>query len=461
VIPPPGAVIATSGKAFPGGEDLDEQVYGDLFASDRRPLPGATPAPPAAREAVAVNPIQPASAPPPAAAPPAADIPGLVNWIGLYPVAPPPVAEGMGGLASSTAHPVARFYGGAEYLLWWGKADRAPILATTGSAFIPGDVNAPPPGALDTRVLHDGRLGHGGQSGARFTAGWFFDECGAKAIEASFFFLGQGTSRFATDSSQNPVIARPFFDTVLGRENVEIVAFPGFFNGRLAIDSTSELWGVEANVLCCACRGCGWRVSWLAGPRFLSLRESLTITEVINPINPADPLAGSTFTAVDRFTTSNQFYGVQAGVEGRWLLGRWTVDGRAKLALGVTSQSVDVQGGQSVVGAVNPDPRPGGLLALPSNSGPRSRGTFGVVPEVGVSLGYYVTDWMRLSAGYNFLFWSNVARPGGQIDRNINSNQLPNFNVPPVASIDPPPARLLNGTSYYAHGLTFGVELNF
>ena len=140
--------------------------------------------------------------------------------------------------------------------------------------------------------------------------------------------------------------------------------------------------------------------------------------------------------------------------------GRFTLDGKAKIALGVTEQSLDVTGTQVFLRGTNPDPRPGGLLALPSNIGHFTRSRFAVVPEVGATLGYYVTDWMRLSVGYNFLYWSDVVRPGMQIDRNINTNQVPNFGVAPF-NTNPPPQRLFRSTDFWAQGLTLGAELNF
>ncbi len=455
-VPPPGAVIATSGKAIPAGEEPDEALHGDLFASDRRPAPPLERV--AHSRADTAGPILPASGPP------AGDIPGLVNWSGLYPVTPPPPAGPVGEMPPLET-PTARFYGGAEYLLWWTRPDRAPVLATTGSAFLPGAANAPPAGSLDTRILQDGRLDHGTRTGGRFTAGWYFDECGGKAVEVSGFFLGQASSRFSADQNQFPVLTRPFFNAnpAAGapREDVQFVAFPGAQNGRLTIDAPSELWGVDANVICCACRGCDWRVSWLAGLRYLNLHESLTVQEDITFL-AASPLAGRRVLVTDSFATRNQFYGAQAGVEGRWLRGRWTLDGRFKLAMGVTEQNLTVNGSQVFLVGANPDPRPGGLLALPSNIGSFSRTSFAVVPEVGGSVGYYVTDRVRLSVGYNFLYWSSVVRPGEQIDRNLNSQQIPGFNFPNVTpSTTPPPVRLFNTSGYYAHGLTFGVEFNF
>ena len=37
-----------------------------------------------------------------------------------------------------------------------------------------------------------------------------------------------------------------------------------------------------------------------------------------------------------------------------------------------------------------------------------------------MTLGYQLTETVRLYAGYNFLYWTNVARPGAQIDRNLD-----------------------------------------
>jgi hypothetical protein len=139
------------------------------------------------------------------------------------------------------------------------------------------------------------------------------------------------------------------------------------------------------------------------------------------------------------------------------------VDGYGKLALGATHQTLDINGGQTFTNVATPiDPRPGGLLALSSNIGHFSRDRFAVVPEVGVNVGYNLTPNLRAYVGYNFLYWSSVARPGDQIDRVIDSALIPNFNIPPR----PPtgqnrPAVLFKDTDYWAQGVTFGIELTF
>jgi hypothetical protein len=76
-----------------------------------------------------------------------------------------------------------------------------------------------------------------------------------------------------------------------------------------------------------------------------------------------------------------------------------------------------------------------------------------------MTLGYQVTDWLRLTAGYNFLYWNTVARPGEQIDRQVNRTFQP---FSPVAATGPQrPAFAFSGSDFYAHGLTLGMEFRY
>src|SRR5947208_17125615 len=55
----------------------------------------------------------------------------------------------------------------------------------------------------------------------------------------------------------------------------------------------------------------------------------------------------------------------------------------------------------------------GGLLALPTNIGHVRENHFAVVPDVSAKIGYQVAPSIRIHAGYSFLYWTNVIRPGG------------------------------------------------
>src|SRR5262249_15009375 len=109
----------------------------------------------------------------------------------------------------------------------------------------------------------------------------------------------------------------------------------------------------------------------------------------------------------------------------------------------------------------------GGLLALSSNSGHFERNRFAVVPEAGITVGYQVTDHLKLFAGYNFLFMSNVVRPGDQIDPVLNPHLIPNFikTSPGAAGGNNFPFRRpafqFHETSFWAQGVTAGLEVKY
>ena len=83
-----------------------------------------------------------------------------------------------------------------------------------------------------------------------------------------------------------------------------------------------------------------------------------------------------------------------------------------------------------------------------------------MVPEVGVNLGVRVTQRLTLTGGYTFLYWSDVARPADQIDRNLNPNLIPTSNT--FGGGGPQrPAPGIRSNDFYAHGLTVGLIFRY
>ncbi len=447
---PSGMVIAASaavGEAPPQPivGTIEEGTGSELFAAERdSPLPGA-----AAPRLLRVEPLSPSHTLVAGGfdlLPDSVMVPAEATWnevVGRMP---------------------AGLYFGAEYLLWWTRRDRAPILATTGNP-----AEGPLAGRLGepgTAVLNDGTLNHEPFSGARLTAGYFIDDCCSKAIEVSGFFLPQSSGHFSASSADFPVLARPFFSLNEGIERVQFIAFPGVATGTLTINSPSQLWGVEANARCLWCCGCDYSVDLLAGARYLNLREQLTITEnsLFLPGVLPPPLNGTQVINIDSFATRNQFYGGQVGIDAQKEWGRFSIDGLFKLALGVTHQELTIQGGQIYPpGTTNVDTRPGGLLALDSNIGTYSRNRFSIVPEVGVTLGWYLTGNVQLTVGYNFLYWTNVVRPGEQIDTNVDVNRIPNFAITPRPPDVPGlhPGVPFRESDFWAQEITAGIRFTF
>jgi hypothetical protein len=358
------------------------------------------------------------------------------------------------------------FYLGAEYLYWWQKADHVPALVTTSD---PNNVN--PNGRFGfigqpgTQTLFgDGPINGGGSSGVRLTAGYWLDMYQEEGLEVSGFILGGHGTKFQANSSDTPVLARPFFNLNTGSEFSELVAFPGISTGSVAVNTTSQLWGIEGNLRCNVCCDCNQRIDIFGGFRFLDLQESITIVENINGLASAPaPFTNQQATVFDRFATRNGFYGGQLGANYEYRMGQWFVDVKAKLGIGVTNSVIDINGAQTFFntdGSVKSS-TPGGLLALNSNIGHYNKDHFSFVPELGLNLGYQVNDNIRVFAGYNFLYWTGVMRPGDQIDRNLDVTRIPNFPVAATPLSTVHPAVPFKSTDFWAQGINIGIEFRY
>jgi hypothetical protein len=392
--------------------------------------------------------------------------------------------ESVGGDVFVNGHdqggPPFRFYGSAEYLMWWTKDSPIPVLGTTGANTSVGEF-----GKLSgqtTQVLLDDKLDYGIQNGARLRLGYWLDTEGTFAVEGSFFALAHTSANAVFSSDSSTVLSRPFFNGNENFEDVQLVAAPGVSRGSLTVQAPTTFWGAELNLRCplCCVSSCTLghvRFDLLAGARFLRLSEGLHITEqgVNLPTAQVDPNQG--FIIQDRFDTRNTFFGGQLGLVTEWQRGPLSVELRTTIALGNSHEVSNIAGSATFV---NPDgtilQQPGGLFALPSNIGEQSKDRFAVVPEVGVTFGYQVTDWLKATIGYNFIYWSNVLRPGDQIDRTLDITQIPggfaqnlgngtfrdNTTGAIIQPLNPPrPVQLLKDTSFWAHGLTIGAEIRW
>jgi hypothetical protein len=342
-------------------------------------------------------------------------------------------------------------YASAEYFLWWIKSYQAPPLVTNSPDASGGVIGSP-----GTTVLFGGPIDPNVFSGGRFTLGIWLDGEKNNAIEANYFFLGQRAVKFSANSNDFPVLARPFFDLNAGSENSLIIASPGLgIPGSITIRAPSEFWGTELDYRCNLWRGCHSRLDLLAGFRYLELKEGLDITSFSEIPQIGGGLVEPLRT--DQFDTFNQFFGGQLGLLWECRAGRWSLDLRAKVALGETSRSVNIQGNTLFTAPGGTTGFPGGLLALPSNIGRFHEERFGVVPEMGLNVGYQLTEGLRFFVGYTFIYWSNVFRPGDQIDRVIDTTQLP--PAPPNGQARPMVP--LKSRDFWAQGMNFGLEYRY
>lgn len=444
-------------------------------AQSRSPYYVVNPAPASSRSVPAAIPstgvIQlTADTPQTGDAPPSPVTSGVSNdpGVGCHddPCCAPPVCAGAG-----VCGPPGRFWLSAEYLMWWIKDANLPPLVTTGPAVLPT------PGAIGTPGtvgLLGGNVDQGMFSGGRFTAGFWLNDCQTKGVEASYFFLGSRSNNFTATSSGAPgssVLARPFLDVSTGAQGSQLIAFPGLSSGTVSAPTSSRLQGAQTNFLCnlcCSCADCcdccqpapGYRVDLISGFLFMDLDESLGIAENIQVLPGSPVLPGTTIRAFDQFGTRNQFYGGQLGLRALVWRNRLFAFVTGKIALGDTQQTVDINGSTTVTPVTGPATvTPGGLLALPGNIGRHSRDVFSFIPEVGVNVGYQITDHLSVFGGYTFLYWSHVVRPGDQIDFGVNSTMTPVSLVPPTGPVRP--LFTFHESDFWAQGINLGVALRF
>ncbi len=386
------------------------------------------------------------------------DAPADASWGAGLPTGALP--EEVDALIRRPVNPLRpRLYVGGEYLLWWIQGQATPVLATTSAPSDFGVLGAP-----STQVLFGGNQINGNSpfSGGRFTVGYWLGCDQKTAVEFTGFFLGPRSANFTTNSSMNPVIGRPFEEANNGQETAQLTALPGVASGMLTINAPTFLYGFEGNLRCLLCCGCNYRITALAGFRNINLDESLTITENVQGLATAPPpFTNEMITVQDSFSTQNHFYGGQIGADALWYWGRFSVDVRGKVALGDTVQLLDINGSQRFVSPAGLVQNfTGGLLALPSNIGHFSHNAFSVVPEIGVNVGYQILPCLRGFIGYNFLYWSNVIRPGTSIQRTLDVTQIPNFPLNPEPAPVPgrPPVPVFHEVGFWAQGVTFGLQ---
>jgi hypothetical protein len=367
------------------------------------------------------------------------------------------------------------FYGRADYLLWWVKGSPLPPLGKTQSidpiTFVPGTPGVSP-GALPLAgtavVLGNDRVSGTARSGGRFQVGeWLLDDR-LLGIEAGAFFLGRLTDRAALTSLGTDLLARPVRDAGDSWKEVSLVrVLPPNQLGTLGYVNASSLWGAEANLRTSLVYNPGLFIDLLAGYRTVGLNESLTINDLSVQAGTPAVVGGfgtlpTTIDATDRFGVSNQFHGGQVGAEAGLLLGPLSLEARARLALGYTAQTLNIAGSTFVTGPGVEAAVPFGVLATAGNGGQHHRSAFSVVPELGLTVGYQVTDWMKAYVGYDLLYWSSVLRPGNQVDRTVNVAAVPTqLNPVPGPGSPAAPGVTFHATDFWAQGIHLGLEFRY
>jgi len=382
----------------------------------------------------------------------------IVDDGGQFVVPPSRVVPPAGGLAYRS---LQRLWVRPDFLLWWITGYDVPPLITASPAGTSLDL-AGELGQPATDVLFGNQdVGGGVDPGGRIRLGYWLDPCETYGVEAAFFALTQKSENFSAASPEVPILARPIFNVEpesIGQD-AEIVAFPELWDGSIQASSETQLQGLEVLYRQVLCRDCTRRVDWLAGYRYLGLDEQLMISDFKRFVGTGTGLqVGTTIEEFDRFATQNDFHGGELGVAAELRRRRWTLEVLGKLAVGNNRSRVTINGSTTVT---VPDPdvatTPYGLLALPSNSGTYAHDLWAVIPEFGITLGYQLTGGLRATVGYTLLYWSQVARPGDQIDLDVNLSQIQSGGLVGPAR----PEFIWTNTDVWAQGLSLGLDYRF
>jgi len=355
-----------------------------------------------------------------------------------------------------------------EYLMWWTKGMSVPPLVTTADTLANASLD---PNDNATILFGGDDIFEDLRKGGRIRLGFWLDSCQRCGIEGEFLGLHDEQEYFQANTFDHQVLARPFFDVSVSTPGFAVQEVSGAqLAGQVEVNATTRLYSGGIRLIsnqCCNAWGCapcsdGYcgniRRDFLLGYRFTTLDEALGIREQLNTV---DTGATQNFDLRDNFVTDTQFHGIDFGWQWEFVKCRWSFNLLTKIAMGVNRQVVDISGStQDAIfnnGAFEIQTQTGGLLTQPSNIANYSRSRFSVMPELAATLGYELRPGVRLTAGYTFLYWTNVVRPGDQIDLSVNSEFLNG-----ASSATPSrPAFNFRETDYWAQGLNFGIDLRF
>ncbi|MDG2382716.1 MAG: BBP7 family outer membrane beta-barrel protein [Pirellulaceae bacterium] len=347
-------------------------------------------------------------------------------------------------------------WGSIEYLLWWGQDAKTPPLVTTspvGTSYNDAGVLGEP----TTSVLFGGDIQSDAFQGGRLTVGLWLDSCAKLGVAGRGFSMQQNTSKYSADSNAIPILARPFFDAITNVESSRVVGFPLVAEGNMNVALETEIDGVQAFLRHQFKRGCNYRIDWLLGYRYLGMRESLLITDSTINLDTGSPFFDYETSQIDFFDVENEFNGAEIGLMGHSVEGRWTLDFHSTVSLGEMQQLARVNGSTVIRPPTGtPTELVGGLLTQGTNIGEYRNNQFAVIPEVSLTLGYFITPRLDLSIGYTFLYVNHLSRPGQLIDTDINLTQQTGTLEGPAR-----PEFVFRDSDYWLQGMNFGLNLRY
>jgi len=376
------------------------------------------------------------------------------------PVATPGLNSGQRVIAVDSARAPVRWWGNAEYLIWWPKQQPLiPLLTGNNDGFIPV-VGSPGTAVLignssvKTLNVPGGRFSLGANLGGQYNFG----------IEANYFFLGTQNSFYSSGGFPQEAysfLGIPFVDPSSNQEDsYSLRTFRD--GGSLNAFTSTRVTGWEALFSMSLYEMPGFRIQGLLGYRYFLANEGLQIQVSQNDtvFDQDFQLFNQSTLRYDEVNTSNRFHGGTLGTRTNIALGAagfFELD--SKISIGNVKQVVQRSGGNIVTTEGNANPvvtDNSGIFVQPSNAGKYVNTLYAFVPETGMKLGFNYGP-AKVYFGYNVIYLSQAARPSDQLDRTLELNQLANgfpgtFNRPSNATVS---------NDFWVQGVSFGLELSY
>jgi len=333
-----------------------------------------------------------------------------------------------------------------EYLLWWPEAPRMPHLHLRGTV-------EPAFAALfPQRSLGGATWNSPESSGGRFTTGFSLGESRWLGLQATYMFLG-------TRSLVQQGIDLDREDSVSG-----INRRPSL--GVIALALSSRVSGWEIGTVTALHQGPGLCVRALSGYRYFQVHEGLRLDQTRLGMDPSGTIHGAWWQTADQIDGHNRFHGGQFGLHTEIGSGPVLLEMTGKIAIG---QSVGVirRSGWSL-GSLPTMPglvlplRNQGILVPAGAAGRWQQREFAVLPEATMKFSYRFASQSRFYFGYNFLYLSEVFRPGDQVEAVADLSGII-MAIPAGERLGPYVRGLLlpERSDYWVQGLIFGLEYRY
>jgi len=367
---------------------------------------------------------------------------------------------------------MGRLWIAPELLLWSTSGNYLPSLVTASPAGTPA-AQAGVIGQPGTSILFGNDWVPGTfRPGGRITVGYWLDPSQHDGFDAQYFQLADATTTGTfTNQGGTVQLARPYVDATTGSQAAVLFplpntppADPALLARSITATQDTSLQGFDLifrRSMCCDLLHRRWLVG---GYRFLQLNDNVWLndTSLVSTGSPGG-YPQTSILSTDGFAAKTQFQGGEFGWIEKWWWQRVGFQVLGKLALGASIYDNDIAGSTVTSVTASPGATPtttttaGGVLAQPTNIGGYGGASFAAVGELGCSLDYAIWSQCRVSIGYTFLWWSDVARAAAQIDGRVNPSQFP-----PGPLVGPAaPAYQLRTSDFWAQGLNLGLEYQF